>query len=102
MPQAMKHGALAILPLVLGAAVYGFAFGLLAAQVGFPWWGVGLMIIVGALSGLAACVVRKQSSDERHILGRNRAIGRCGILDPRRGTVCGGSYPGVTTRLDAG
>lgn len=39
----MKHGALAILPLALGAAVYGFAFGLLAAQVGFPWWGVGLM-----------------------------------------------------------
>lgn len=40
---AMKHGALSILPLALGAAVYGFAFGLLAAQVGFPWWGVGLM-----------------------------------------------------------
>ncbi|WP_439525305.1 AzlC family ABC transporter permease [Marivita sp.] len=39
----MKHGAFAILPLALGAAVYGFAFGLLAAQVGFPWWGVGLM-----------------------------------------------------------
>tara|TARA_Y100001956_G_scaffold22792_1_gene22439 strand:+ start:1829 stop:2509 length:681 start_codon:yes stop_codon:yes gene_type:complete len=39
----MKHGALAILPLAAGAAVYGFAFGLLAAQVGFPWWGVTLM-----------------------------------------------------------
>ncbi len=39
----MKQGALAILPLAFGAAVYGFAFGLLAAQVGFPWWGVGLM-----------------------------------------------------------
>ncbi|MDW3182104.1 AzlC family ABC transporter permease [Roseobacter sp.] len=39
----MKHGALAILPLAAGAAVYGFAFGLLAAQVGFPWWGVALM-----------------------------------------------------------
>lgn len=39
----MKHGAIAILPLALGAAIYGFAFGLLAAQVGFPWWGVGLM-----------------------------------------------------------
>lgn len=39
----MKHGALAILPLATGAAVYGFAFGLLAAQVGFPWWGVALM-----------------------------------------------------------
>lgn len=40
---AMKHGAIAILPLATGAAVYGFAFGLLAAQVGFPWWGVALM-----------------------------------------------------------
>jgi len=39
----MKHGALAILPLAAGAALYGFAFGLLAAQVGFPWWGIGLM-----------------------------------------------------------
>lgn len=39
----MKHGMVAILPLAAGAAVYGFAFGLLAAQVGFPWWGVALM-----------------------------------------------------------
>ncbi|MDW3222929.1 MAG: AzlC family ABC transporter permease [Paracoccaceae bacterium] len=40
---AMKYGIIAILPLAAGAAVYGFAFGLLAAQVGFPWWGVALM-----------------------------------------------------------
>ncbi len=39
----MKHGVIVILPLAAGAAVYGFAFGLLAAQVGFPWWGVALM-----------------------------------------------------------
>lgn len=39
----MKQGMVAILPLAAGAAVYGFAFGLLAAQVGFPWWGVTLM-----------------------------------------------------------
>lgn len=39
----MKHGMIAILPLAAGAALYGFAFGLLAAQVGFPWWGVALM-----------------------------------------------------------
>ena len=43
MTHGMKIGAVAILPLAMGAAVYGFAFGLLAAQVGFPWWGVGLM-----------------------------------------------------------
>lgn len=39
----MKHGAISILALAAGAAVYGFAFGLLAAQVGLPWWGVALM-----------------------------------------------------------
>ncbi|MCB1466956.1 MAG: AzlC family ABC transporter permease [Rhizobiaceae bacterium] len=39
----MKYGAIAMLPLAAGAAVYGFAFGLLAAQIGFPWWGVALM-----------------------------------------------------------
>lgn len=39
----MKHGARAILPLAAGVAIYGFAFGILAAQVGFPWWGVALM-----------------------------------------------------------
>ncbi len=39
----MKRGALAILPLAFGAALYGFAFGVLAAQVGFPWWGVAMM-----------------------------------------------------------
>ncbi|WP_299737543.1 AzlC family ABC transporter permease [uncultured Roseobacter sp.] len=39
----MKHGAIAIIPLAVGAAIYGFAFGLLAAQVGFSWWSIGLM-----------------------------------------------------------
>ncbi|MBL4767182.1 MAG: AzlC family ABC transporter permease [Rhodobacteraceae bacterium] len=39
----MKHGFISILPLAAGAALYGFAFGVLAAQVGFPWWGVALM-----------------------------------------------------------
>ncbi|MFN0264795.1 AzlC family ABC transporter permease [Tepidamorphus sp. 3E244] len=34
---------ISILPLAFGAALYGLAFGVLAAQVGFPWWGVGLM-----------------------------------------------------------
>lgn len=43
MTHGMIRGAVAILPLAFGAALYGFAFGLLAAQVGFPWWGVGLM-----------------------------------------------------------
>lgn len=39
----MKYGFYSILPLAAGAALYGFAFGVLAAQLGFPWWGVALM-----------------------------------------------------------
>ncbi len=40
---SMKQGMITIFPLAAGAAVYGFAFGLLAAQIGLPWWGVTLM-----------------------------------------------------------
>ena len=39
----MKDGFLNIIPLAIGAAAYGFAFGVLAGQSGFPWWGVALM-----------------------------------------------------------
>lgn len=39
----MKDGILSILPLATGAALYGFAFGILASQTGIPWWGVALM-----------------------------------------------------------
>lgn len=39
----MWKGIIGIFPLALGAAAYGFAFGVVAAQLGFPWWGVGLM-----------------------------------------------------------
>ncbi|MEP3248025.1 MAG: AzlC family ABC transporter permease [Sneathiella sp.] len=39
----MKNGIISILPLAAGAALYGFAFGILASQMGFPWWGVALM-----------------------------------------------------------
>ncbi|WP_288901339.1 AzlC family ABC transporter permease [uncultured Sneathiella sp.] len=39
----MKQGFYGILPFALGAAAYGFAFGILAAQSGYPWWGVALM-----------------------------------------------------------
>uniref|UniRef100_A0A2A4Z335 Branched-chain amino acid permease n=1 Tax=OCS116 cluster bacterium TaxID=2030921 RepID=A0A2A4Z335_9PROT len=41
--EQIKLGALNIVPLAIGAAAYGFAFGVLAAQLGFPWWGVALM-----------------------------------------------------------
>ncbi len=39
----MKQGFYGILPFAIGAAAYGFAFGILAAQTGYPWWGVALM-----------------------------------------------------------
>jgi 4-azaleucine resistance transporter AzlC len=38
-----KSGFVAILPLAVGAALYGFAFGFLAVQLGVPWWSVPVM-----------------------------------------------------------
>lgn len=64
----MKHGAFAILPLALGAAVYGFAFGLLAAQVGFPWWGVGLMS-AAVHAGSSQIVAVEQFASTQTVLG---------------------------------
>lgn len=39
----MRQGAVTVLPLSLGVAVYGLAFGILAVQAEFPPWGVSLM-----------------------------------------------------------
>lgn len=64
----MKHGALAILPLALGAAIYGFAFGLLAAQVGFPWWGVGLMSAT-VHAGSSQIVAVEQFASTQTVMG---------------------------------
>lgn len=64
----MKQGAIAILPLAFGAAVYGFAFGLLAAQAGFPWWGVAMMS--GAVhAGSSQIVAVEQFSGGSALLG---------------------------------
>lgn len=64
----MKQGAIAILPLAFGAAVYGFAFGILAAQSGFPWWGVALMS--GSVhAGASQIVAVEQLSSGSTILG---------------------------------
>jgi len=64
----MKHGAIAILPLALGAAIYGFAFGLLAAQVGFPWWGVGLMS-AAVHAGSSQIVAVEQFASTQTVVG---------------------------------
>ena len=64
----MKPGAIAILPLAFGAAVYGFAFGLLAAQAGFPWWGIAMMS--GAVhAGSSQIVAVEQFSSGSALLG---------------------------------
>ncbi|MEM9349971.1 MAG: AzlC family ABC transporter permease [Pseudomonadota bacterium] len=41
----MKQGLLAILPLALGVATYGFAFGILAAEAGFSPEGIATMAV---------------------------------------------------------
>lgn len=64
----MKQGAVAILPLAAGAAVYGFAFGLLAAQVGFPWWGVALMSSL-VHAGSSQIVAVEQFSGTSAVIG---------------------------------
>lgn len=64
----MKHGAIAILPLALGAAIYGFAFGLLAAQVGFPWWGVSLMSAT-VHAGSSQIVAVEQFASTQAVIG---------------------------------
>ncbi len=64
----MKQGAIAILPLAFGAAIYGFAFGILAAQTGFPWWGVAMMS--GAVhAGSSQIVAVEQFSGGSALLG---------------------------------
>ena len=70
----MKHkqisniGEIAILPLAAGAAVYGFAFGFLAAQQGIPWWGVAIMS--GAVhAGSSQIVAVEQTFSTSSVVG---------------------------------
>ncbi|MCT8266796.1 AzlC family ABC transporter permease [Afifella sp. JA880] len=64
----MKRGMLSILPLAVGAALYGLAFGVLAAQAGFPWWGVGLMS-AGVHAGSSQIVAVDQFSAGSGLVG---------------------------------
>ncbi|RVV99173.1 branched-chain amino acid ABC transporter permease [Mesobaculum littorinae] len=68
MKHGMISGAVAIVPLALGAAVYGFAFGLLASQSGFPWWGVGVMS-VSVHAGASQIVAVEQFATTGTVLG---------------------------------
>ncbi|MDB3930022.1 AzlC family ABC transporter permease [Paracoccaceae bacterium] len=64
----MRQGAIAILPLAVGVVIYGFAFGLLAAQMGFPWWSVGLMS-AAVHAGSSQIVAVEQFSGSSAVLG---------------------------------
>ncbi|APG48928.1 AzlC family ABC transporter permease [Phaeobacter porticola] len=65
---SLGKGALAILPLAFGAALYGFAFGVLAAQIGFPWWGIATMSgLVHA--GSSQIIATEQFSSGSGVLG---------------------------------
>lgn len=64
----MKQGFLSILPLAAGAALYGFAFGVLAEQIGFPWWGVALMSGV-VHAGSSQIVAVEQFGSHGFVLG---------------------------------
>ena len=64
----LRSGEFAILPLAAGAAVYGFAFGFLAVQLGLPWWSVPLMSgLVHA--GSAQIVAVEQFASSSSIFG---------------------------------
>ncbi len=64
----MWQGARQIIPFGLGAAAYGFAFGVLAAQIGFPFWGVGLMS-AGTFAGSSQIVAVERFADGGQIAG---------------------------------
>ena len=66
--RRMWHGARKIVPLGLGAAAYGFAFGVLAAQVGFPFWGIGLMS-AGVFAGSSQIVAVDRFASEGQVVG---------------------------------
>ena len=64
----MWRGARNIIPLGLGASAYGFAFGVLAAQVGFPFWGIGLMS-AGVFAGSSQIVAVERFAGEGQVIG---------------------------------
>jgi predicted branched-subunit amino acid permease len=64
----MWRGAKAILPLALGAAAYGFAFGVLAGQAGFPVWGVGPMSL-SVFAGSSQIVAVERFVDDGLVAG---------------------------------
>jgi 4-azaleucine resistance transporter AzlC len=64
----MRLGIFNTVPLALGAAAYGFAFGIVAAQYGYPWWGVAIMS--GAVhSSSAQMVASQQFATDELIMG---------------------------------
>lgn len=64
----MRNGFINILPLAVGAALYGFAFGVLAAQMDFPWWGVAIMS-ASVNAGSSQIVAVEQFASEGYVIG---------------------------------
>ncbi|WP_085909591.1 AzlC family ABC transporter permease [Kiloniella majae] len=64
----MKQGFLSILPLAAGAAAYGFAFGVIAAQLDFPWWGIAIMS-ASVHAGSSQIVAVEQFASEGFVIG---------------------------------
>ena len=64
----MWQGAKKIIPLGLGAAAYGFAFGVLAAQIGFPFWGIGVMS-AGTFAGSSQIVAVERFASDGQVVG---------------------------------
>lgn len=64
----MKDGAISILPLAIGVGLYGFAFGILAAQTGYPWWAVAVMS-VSIYAGAAQIVAVERFAADGLVIG---------------------------------
>src|SRR5690606_6944406 len=65
---AMKDGAISILLLALGVGLYGFAFGILAAQTGYPWWAVTVMSL-SVYAGASQIVAVERFSVDGLVIG---------------------------------
>lgn len=59
----MWKGVIGIIPLALGVAAYGFAFGVIAAPLAYAWWGVGLMSGLSHAGSSQMIAVKRFGSD---------------------------------------
>ena len=53
-----------VTPLAVSAGIFGFAFGVLAGEAGFPWWGVGLFSALTFAGSSQIVAVERLASGE--------------------------------------